>query len=133
MAGHSTEIVQFGPFRLFPAARVIERDGAPIELGSRALDILIVLVERAGEIVSNKELISRVWRGLMVTPSNLRVHLTGLRKALGEGQNGARYVANVPGQGYCFVAPVTRLQSFGPKEAPSLPSINEESPARGRS
>jgi len=74
--------ISFGPFRLFPAARAIEKNGIPLALGNRALDILMVLVERAGEVVSHRELIARVWRGLVVDPSNLRVHMTGLRKAL---------------------------------------------------
>ena len=105
--------ISFGPFRLYPAARVIERDGARLAVGSRALDILIVLTERAGEVVSHKELIQRVWRSLVVSPSSLRVHVAGLRKALGEGEGEgeSQYVANVPGQGYCFVAPIRRLDS----------------------
>src|SRR5262249_14768479 len=98
--------VSFGPFRLFPTARAFEKDGVPLALGNRALDILMVLVERAGELVTHRELIARVWRDLVVDPSNLRVHMTGLRKALGDGKE--RYIANVTGQGYCFVAPVTR-------------------------
>ncbi len=95
--------LSFGPFRLFPAARAFEKDGVPLVLGNRALDILMVLVERAGEVVSHRELISRVWRGLVVDPGNLRVHMTSLRKVLGD-----QYIANVTGQGYCFVAPVRR-------------------------
>jgi predicted ATPase/DNA-binding winged helix-turn-helix (wHTH) protein len=101
----------FGPFTLSPATREIERDGVPFVLGDRALDILIVLVECAGEIVSQRELISRVWRGLVVSPGNLRVHMSALRKALGDGEGGARYIENVTGQGYCFVAPITRTNS----------------------
>jgi predicted ATPase/DNA-binding winged helix-turn-helix (wHTH) protein len=101
-------IASFGPFRLSPATREIERDGVPLALGDRALDILIVLVEHAGEIVSQRELISRVWRGLVVSPGNLRVHMSALRKALGDGEDGARYIENVTGQGYCFVAQITR-------------------------
>ena len=100
------EGISFGPFRLFPAIRVLEQDGASVELGSRALDILIMLVERAGEIVSNRELIARVWRGLVVEPSSLRVQMTSLRRALGDRKDGARYVINVPGQGYSFVSPI---------------------------
>ena len=80
MHGPQSEIVSFGPFRLFPTARAFEKDGVPLALGNRALDILMALVERAGEVVSHRELISRVWRGLVVDPSNLRVHMTGLRK-----------------------------------------------------
>jgi DNA-binding winged helix-turn-helix (wHTH) protein len=98
--------ISFGPFTLYPTARLIEKSGARLTLGSRALDILIVLTERVGEVVSHKELTQRVWRSLMVTSCSLRVHMTGLRKALGEGDGGTRYIANVPGQGYCFVAPV---------------------------
>lgn len=105
-------IVSFGAFRLFPAARALEKNGVPLAVGDRALDLLTVLVERAGEIVSHRELLTRVWRGLVVDPSNLRVHMTGLRKALGD-RDGS-YIANVTGQGYCFVAPVTRETSSAP-------------------
>jgi DNA-binding winged helix-turn-helix (wHTH) protein len=108
MNGSDIGIASFGRLRLSPATREIEKDGVPIALGDRALDILIVLVEHAGEIVSHRELISRVWRGLVVSPGNLRVHMSALRKALGDGHGGARYIANVVGQGYTFVAPVRR-------------------------
>jgi predicted ATPase len=77
-------------------------------LSSRALDILIVLVEHAGEVVSKKELMSRVWPDITVDEASLRVHVAGLRKALGEGLAGARFVTNIPGRGYCFVAPIGR-------------------------
>src|SRR6185437_16012349 len=60
--------VSFGPFRLFPAARAFEKNGMPLALGNRALDILMVLLERPGEVVTHRELISRVWRGLVVDP-----------------------------------------------------------------
>ena len=77
-------------------------------MGDRALDILIALVERAGEVVTRKELILRVWPGVTVEEANLRVQITGLRKALGDGLGDARYIVNVSGRGYCFVAPMTR-------------------------
>ena len=86
MQGSDSEIASFGPFRLSPATRELERDGVPIALGNRALDILIALVERAGEVVTPRELIARVWRGLVVGPGNLRVHMSSLRKALGDGE-----------------------------------------------
>src|SRR5258705_13889503 len=100
--------VAFGPFRLFAAQRLLEKRGVALPLSSRALDILIMLVERAGEVVTKKELIARAWPNLTVDESSLRVQLASLRKTLGDGQGGARYVTNVPGRGYCFVAPVTR-------------------------
>jgi predicted ATPase/DNA-binding winged helix-turn-helix (wHTH) protein len=105
--------ISFGPFRLFPAVRAFEKNGMPLALGSRALDILMVLVERAGEIVGHRELIASVWRGLVVDPSNLRVHMTGLRRALGDRDGKDRYITNVTGQGYCFVAPVRREVTAG--------------------
>ncbi len=129
MQRSSLESASFGPFQLYPAARAIEKNGAPIALGSRALDILIVLVERAGEIVSHKELIARVWRGLLVEPANLRVHMTALRKALGDGQVGVRYIENVTGQGYCFVAPIRRTNAPDAQQAASLsPSPSSRTP-----
>ena len=107
----TNDVASFGPFRLFAAERLLEKSDEPLQLGGRALDILITLVERAGEVVTRKELISRVWPDVIVEEANLRVHVAGLRKALGDGHDGARYVANVPGRGYCFVAPVTRSAS----------------------
>jgi predicted ATPase/DNA-binding winged helix-turn-helix (wHTH) protein len=85
------------------AKRLIERSGQPLQLGGRAMDILIALVERAGDVISQRELIKRVWPNVTVDDSNLRSHITALRRALGDGQGGARYVINVPGRGYCFV------------------------------
>jgi predicted ATPase/DNA-binding winged helix-turn-helix (wHTH) protein len=87
---------------------VLEKDGRPLALGNRALDILIVLVEHRGEVVSHRELLSRAWRGLIVSPSNLRVHMNALRKALNDCAGETRYIVNVTGQGYCFVAPIQR-------------------------
>lgn len=106
-AGSPTGFVSFGPFRLYPVARVLERDGAPVCLGSRALEILITLLEHAGEIVSHRQLIARAWHGLVVDPGNLRVQIANLRKGLGDGRKGVRYITNVPGRGYSFVAPVS--------------------------
>lgn len=107
----SVESVSFGPFSLSPRARVLCKAGTPVAVGSRALDILIALVDRAGEVVDHRELISRAWRGLVVDSGNLRVQVTYLRRSLGDGEQGARYIANVPGQGYSFVAPVSRPDS----------------------
>ena len=99
----------FGSFRLIPAQRVLLDDGKPLRLGSRALDILITLVEHAGETISREQLIAHTWPDTVVEEGALRVHVAALRKALGDGgRAGRRYVANNPGRGYAFVAPVTR-------------------------
>ena len=102
------ETFAFGSFRLIPAQRVLLDDGKPLRLGSRALDILIALVEGAGETVHKDQLIARTWPDTVVDDGALRVHVAALRKALGDGRAGRRYIANNPGRGYSFVAPVTR-------------------------
>src|SRR5258705_9526861 len=105
-------VVSFGPFTLFVAGRMLKRDDERIPLGGRALDVLIALAERAGEIVSYRELISIAWPNVTVDEANLRVQIATLRKALADGDDGARYITNVASRGYCFVAPVSR--STGP-------------------
>src|SRR5713226_4941166 len=87
--GHPAQgVIAFGPFRLSAAERLIERSGEPLQLGGRAMDILIALVERAGDVVSQRDLIDRVWPNLTVDDSNLRSHVVVLRRALGDGQDG---------------------------------------------
>ena len=102
------DALSFGPFSLFVAERLLKKADKPIPLGGRALDILIALLERPGEVVTHKELISTAWPGVTVEEANLRFQMAALRKALGDGRDGARYVSNVAGRGYCLVAPVTR-------------------------
>jgi predicted ATPase/DNA-binding winged helix-turn-helix (wHTH) protein len=102
------DVLSFGPFRLFAFERLLKKADEVVPLGDRALDILIALAERAGEVVTHKELISRVWPDVTVEEGNLRFQMATLRKALGDRRDGARYVSNVAGRGYCFVAPITR-------------------------
>jgi predicted ATPase/DNA-binding winged helix-turn-helix (wHTH) protein len=106
MRGMSDRSLSFGPFELFPQRRALLEGGKPLRLGSRALEVLIVLVEHAGELLSNKDLLARAWPDTFVEEANLRVQVMALRKSLGDGQGSARYIKNVPGRGYCFVAPV---------------------------
>lgn len=118
--------VAFGPFRLHPAKRLLEKAGAPVAVGGRALDILVALTERAGDVVGKSELMDRVWPSITVDESSLRTHVAALRKALGDGQGDARYVTNVPGRGYCFVAPLTRLDDALPTAAGPHPAVSVE-------
>jgi len=92
--------VSFGAFRLFAAERQLKKGDEALQLGGRALDTLIALVERAGEVVTQGELISRVWPDVTVEEANLRVHIASLRKALGDGREGTRYIVTVAGRGY---------------------------------
>jgi predicted ATPase/DNA-binding winged helix-turn-helix (wHTH) protein len=100
------ESFTFGTFRLVAAQRMLLENGQPLHLGSRALDILITLVESAGETIPKNQLIARAWPEVVVDERALRVHVAALRKALGDGHAGTRYIANVLGRGYRFVAPV---------------------------
>lgn len=108
-------VVLFGPFRLFPAQRLLLQADQTIHLGSHALDILIALVERAGETVTKDELKARVWpEAAVVEEGTLRVHVAALRRTLGGAEPRTRYIATVPGRGYCFAAPVTRTEGPAP-------------------
>src|ERR1700741_1127603 len=102
--------ITFGPFLLLPGEQLLLESGKPVRLGSRALEILAALVERAGDLVSKDELIQRVWPNTIVEETNLKVHIAALRRALGDGRDGNRYVVNTPGRGYRFVAPVTIVE-----------------------
>src|ERR1700719_3303184 len=103
MDGHA---ISFGPYRLLTAQRLLLEGDEPVRLGSRAFDILTALVERAGEIVGKEELIARAWPKTFVDEANLKIQVSALRRALGDGQGDNRYVATVVGRGYSFVAPI---------------------------
>ncbi|WP_150709249.1 ATP-binding protein [Pseudomonas fluorescens] len=102
-------VLQFGPYAFHWQQRLILDGDRPLRMGGRALDILQVLVQCAGEVVSKDELIRRVWPTSVVEEINLRVHIAALRRALGDGQNGQRYIVNIPQRGYSFIAAVQRV------------------------
>jgi DNA-binding winged helix-turn-helix (wHTH) protein len=124
----------FGPFKLSAAERLLKRGEETLPIGGRALDILTVLVERAGEVISQKELIARAWPDVVVEKANLRVHIASLRKVLRDGLDGARYISNVAGRGYCFVAAVARprLEQAPPKASQAVDLKDEIAAARGQ-
>ena len=90
--------LKFGPFELSIGERLLRRE-VVLPLGSRALDILIYLAERPGEVIAKQELIDRVWPDVTVEEGSIRVHVAAIRKALGDGQFGNRYIANIKGRG----------------------------------
>src|SRR5277367_1134168 len=112
--------ISFGPYRLLAPQRLLLEGDKPVRLGSRAFDILAALVERAGEVVGKEELIARAWPQTFVEESNLKIQVSALRRALGDGQNGHRYIVTVPGRGYNFVAPIRVEQSFQPASSPTI-------------
>src|SRR5260370_1522108 len=101
--------LRFGPFELSMGERVLRREGEALPLGSRALDLLIYLAERSGEVIAKQELIDYVWSDVTVEEGSLRVHVAAIRKALGDGQFGNRYIANIQGRGYSFVGSVVGI------------------------
>ncbi|MGY3492766.1 MULTISPECIES: winged helix-turn-helix domain-containing protein [unclassified Bradyrhizobium] len=105
-AGATPIEASFGPFRLLRAQYLLLEGDEPVPLGSRALEVLIALLERHGELVSKQDLMARVWPNVFVEPANLTVHMSALRRALRDGQDGNRFIINIPGRGYCFVASV---------------------------
>jgi DNA-binding winged helix-turn-helix (wHTH) protein/energy-coupling factor transporter ATP-binding protein EcfA2 len=117
--------LQFGPFELSNRERVLRRDGVMLPLGGRALDLLIYLAERPGEVIAKRELIDRVWSDVTVEERSIRVHVAAIRKALGDGQSGNRYIANIKGRGYAFVGAIVAL-------ADSKESRNAEFRRQGR-
>lgn len=98
-------VLAFGEFRLDTGQRRLFRNDAALRLGGRAIDLLVTLAERPGEVLSHGELEARIWPGTLVEDSSLRAHVATLRRALGKD----RYIANVPGRGYSFVGSVERL------------------------
>src|SRR6266581_5425420 len=114
------QVISFGPFRLLAPQRLLLEGDQPVRLGSRAFDILTSLVERAGEVVGKDELMARAWPQTFVEDANLKIQVSALRRALGDGQGGHRYVVTVPGRGYNFVAPVLHEE---PERAALLPAV----------
>ena len=96
----------FGPYRIHPGQRLVLEGDQPLRLGRRAMDILLTLLGHAGEVVSKQQLMAAVWPDSVVEDINLRVHMAALRKALGDGQAGQRYIVTVAQRGYSFVAPI---------------------------
>ena len=114
------EEITFGPFRLSFGRRQLLRNGVAVPLGSRAFDLLAALAQRSGNVVSKDELLAEVWPGTIVEENNLQVQISALRKALGDGEEGSRYLLTVPGRGYRFVGSVERV-STAPLSGASLP------------
>lgn len=112
-------ILQFGSFQFHPYKRQLLQGDRPVRIGSRALDILQVLIRQPGEIIGKDRIIAQVWGDTVVEEINLRVHIAALRRALGEGRTGERYIANVPLRGYGFVGVVESV--VAPAQAVQLP------------
>jgi len=113
-------VYEFDGFRVDPLRRRLLRGGEPVPLTPKAFSILLVLLEKRGEVMEKDDLIQRVWPDTHVTEANLTQNVSSLRKALGERANDHRYVVTVPGRGYSFVAEVLEVPRDGTGELPVL-------------
>ena len=116
---HST--YRFDRFQLDPYRRRLLRDGQPVALQSKAMDLLVVLVESGGQLLSKDHLLQMVWPGLAVEESNLTVHMSALRKALGDDRGERRFIITESGRGYRFVAAVTKIAPGEDEDQKPLP------------
>src|SRR6266700_5826809 len=116
----------FGPFRVIPAQRRLLHGTRPLKLGKRAREILFALLERAGELVTKRELTARVWPGVIVGEGTLRVHIAALRSILRHGASDVSYIESVTGRGYRFVAPLRELDEAPPSTS-QAPAENASS------
>jgi len=117
--------VEFGRFRLLPHRRELRADGVAVELGGRAFDVLMVLAEARGGLVTKDEILSRVWPDTVVEENNLVVQISALRKALGEDRD---FIRTVSGRGYRFVA---EIRTSATEAAQSAASSNLPTPVSG--
>jgi DNA-binding winged helix-turn-helix (wHTH) protein/TolB-like protein/Tfp pilus assembly protein PilF len=121
-------ILAIGPFRLDPVDRLLSRDGRPVSLTPKAIDTLLVLVERRGRLVAKEELLRAVWPDAFVEENNLAQHISTLRRVLGEGLAEGPVIETVPRRGYRFVGPVAELTDV---VAPPAASDSMAAPSSG--
>jgi predicted ATPase/DNA-binding winged helix-turn-helix (wHTH) protein len=126
----SPDAFVFGPFRLLVRRRELIAHGVPVSLGQRALDILLVLVSRHGQLVTKNDLMNEVWPGVVVEENNLQVHISALRKALGDEKGERRYLLTVAGRGYRFVHPVERETSELSSSPPAPTAVSPSAAAQ---
>jgi DNA-binding winged helix-turn-helix (wHTH) protein/TolB-like protein/Tfp pilus assembly protein PilF len=113
MSKHGQRIYEFGPFRLDADNHALLREGRPVTLTRKAVEMLIVLVESRGEVLGKEALLKRLWPDTTVEDSNLTQNVYMIRQALGEGAQQQTYIETVPKRGYRFAAEVTEITPNG--------------------
>ncbi len=118
----ATEVeLRFGPFRLLQAQQALYKGGERVRLGSRAFELLVAFCKNPGDLLTKEHLLARVWPGLHVDETAVRVHVSALRKALGPEPQSGPYIVNVVGRGYRFSSPVTAIKASVPPAAAQMP------------
>ena len=132
---NARQLYAFGPYLIDPGERLLLRDGEPVSLTPKCFDLLVVLVENSGHLLTKDELLARLWPGQFVEEANLSFNVSSLRKALGPEPNGRRFIETVPKKGFRFVAPVEQRRHDELRvENPSVPELEESEmkrPANG--
>lgn len=121
MSRPEKHLYEFGPFRLDASERLLLRDGEPVPLEPKVFDTLVLLVRNGGHLLEKGELLNLVWPDAVVEEGSLTRNISALRRALGEGEDGLRYIETVPRRGYRFVAGVRELGDESPDPAHAKP------------
>ena len=108
----------FGQFLLQPERQLLLKDGLPVRIGGRAIELLAALVEQPGALMSKRDLLQRAWPDVFVAESNLKVNIANLRRVLGEQTATPRFIATVAGRGYRFIAAVRSIAATPPAPMP---------------
>lgn len=111
MGNEVKHLLEFGPFRLDPDQRLLLRDQQPISLSPKAFDLLLLLLQRSGQVVLKDDLMKALWPDTFVEESNLGQHVFQIRKALGDRSQDSSYIVTVPGRGYRFAHSVRTLSA----------------------
>src|SRR5437868_4874924 len=111
----SDTTLEFGHFRLLMRRRQLLADGVPVELGTRAIDLLMVLIDADGALVTKDELLALVWPGTFVDVTNLKVQVCELRKALGEDRD---FIRTEFGRGYRFTGSIRPIEELSGNPRP---------------
>jgi DNA-binding winged helix-turn-helix (wHTH) protein/TolB-like protein/Flp pilus assembly protein TadD len=131
LSAGTAEICQFHGYRLdVVRRRLLDPDGVPVPLMPKAIETLVYLIERAGQTVSKEELLRAVWPNVVVEENNLTQNISALRRAFGETLAERKFIVTIPGQGYRFVAPVSRVSSAAAEPVPAPASISVPTPKR---
>jgi Tol biopolymer transport system component/DNA-binding winged helix-turn-helix (wHTH) protein len=101
------EVFHFGPFSADVQLRTLARDSAPVAVTPKVFDALLIFLKSGNQVVTREELCAHLWPGQVVTDANVNQHISMLRKALGDGGTGERYLVTLPGRGYQWVVPVS--------------------------